>query len=99
VVNVNEKLKNFKTSELLNELAQRDEYNKKLYAAAVAKCGETPMDEEVKYEKVPAAPDKREGWPIVCSGCGVNTTVPFEPTPGWKVYCLDCHNQRKRGGC
>jgi CxxC-x17-CxxC domain-containing protein len=25
-----------------------------------------------------------------CTACGAHTTVPFEPSPGKSVYCLDC---------
>jgi CxxC-x17-CxxC domain-containing protein len=37
------------------------------------------------------------GFPIVCSACGKETTVPFEPQPGRPVYCRDCLAKIKAG--
>ena len=28
---------------------------------------------------------------VVCAACGVETTVPFEPTEGRPVYCKECY--------
>ncbi len=32
----------------------------------------------------------RQMFPTVCSRCGKETEVPFEPRPGQPVYCRDC---------
>jgi CxxC-x17-CxxC domain-containing protein len=32
----------------------------------------------------------------VCSQCGENVEVPFEPTNGKLVFCNDCYNKIKR---
>ena len=32
----------------------------------------------------------REMFPAVCSNCGKETEVPFQPTPGKPVYCREC---------
>lgn len=32
----------------------------------------------------------RQMFPAVCSRCGKETEVPFEPRPGQPVYCRDC---------
>ncbi|MHB8584210.1 MAG: CxxC-x17-CxxC domain-containing protein [Thermoplasmatota archaeon] len=44
----------------------------------------------------------REMFPAVCSDCGQQTTVPFQPTEGRPVYCRDCFAKRNprsdRGG-
>lgn len=34
------------------------------------------------------------GYQIVCASCGKNATVPFNPKPGYPVYCLDCYKAR-----
>jgi CxxC-x17-CxxC domain-containing protein len=34
----------------------------------------------------------------VCSNCGVETQVPFQPTAGRAVYCRDCFQAQKQGG-
>jgi CxxC-x17-CxxC domain-containing protein len=33
---------------------------------------------------------------VTCSGCGKQTTVPFEPRGDRPVYCQDCYSARKR---
>ena len=37
----------------------------------------------------------REAFPIVCSNCGVDATVPFRPRGDRPVYCSDCFNQMR----
>lgn len=37
----------------------------------------------------------RQLYPAVCSECGAETEVPFNPTPGKPVYCRDCFQARK----
>jgi len=37
----------------------------------------------------------RQLYPAVCSECGQQTEVPFNPTPGKPVYCRDCFQSRK----
>lgn len=37
----------------------------------------------------------RQLYPAVCSECGRETEVPFNPTPGKPVYCRDCFQSRK----
>ncbi|MCL4545438.1 MAG: zinc-ribbon domain containing protein [Chloroflexi bacterium] len=41
----------------------------------------------------PRAP--REMHAVVCSACGRETEVPFQPTPGKPVYCRDCWEDRR----
>jgi CxxC-x17-CxxC domain-containing protein len=38
-----------------------------------------------------------EKFPVVCSLCGKQTTVPFKPEPGRAVYCKDCIAKIKSG--
>ena len=35
----------------------------------------------------------RQMFPVVCSDCGKETEVPFEPREGRPVYCRDCYNK------
>ena len=37
------------------------------------------------------------GTAVVCSGCGQQTTVPFEPRGDRPVYCRDCYQAQKGG--
>lgn len=39
-----------------------------------------------------------QGTAVTCSGCGKQTTVPFEPRGDRPVYCQDCYNARKQSG-
>jgi CxxC-x17-CxxC domain-containing protein len=36
-----------------------------------------------------------QGTTVTCSGCGKQTTVPFEPRGDRPVYCQDCFRARK----
>lgn len=35
----------------------------------------------------------RPQYRVICSGCGVETTVPFEPKSDRPVYCSDCYRR------
>jgi CxxC-x17-CxxC domain-containing protein len=44
---------------------------------------------------------RREMFPAVCSACGKETQVPFQPRGDRPVYCSDCYSQQgggSRGG-
>jgi len=45
------------------------------------------------YRSAPA-----QGTPVICSGCGQPTTVPFEPRGDRPVFCRECYNARKGSG-
>jgi len=38
-----------------------------------------------------------DGFNVLCSSCGKETTVPFEPEEGRPVYCQDCLQKIKKG--
>src|ERR1700739_1833875 len=40
-------------------------------------------------------PPPSHGTPVICSGCGQPTTVPFEPRGDRPVFCRDCYQARK----
>jgi CxxC-x17-CxxC domain-containing protein len=37
----------------------------------------------------------RQMYPAVCSGCGKETEVPFQPTAGKPVYCRECFQKQR----
>ncbi len=39
---------------------------------------------------------QREMFPAICATCGVETTVPFQPSGDRPVYCRDCYQSRSR---
>ena len=41
----------------------------------------------------PAAAAKE--YPIICSQCGQEATVPFEPKEGWSALCRACYAKNK----
>ena len=38
---------------------------------------------------------RRDMFPAVCSQCGKDTQVPFQPRNDRPVYCSDCYNKIK----
>ena len=39
---------------------------------------------------------EQQGTTVTCSGCGKQTTVPFEPRGDRPVYCQDCFKSKKK---
>jgi len=42
-----------------------------------------------------ASRGSKEQFSTTCSGCGAETTVPFEPTQGRPVFCKPCFDQQR----
>ncbi|KAB2954646.1 zinc-binding protein [Heliorestis acidaminivorans] len=40
--------------------------------------------------------EERQMYPVTCSACGVETTVPFQPRGDKPVYCRDCFQPQPR---
>ncbi|HIH20044.1 DNA-directed RNA polymerase [Candidatus Micrarchaeota archaeon] len=38
----------------------------------------------------------RKMYKAVCSDCGQECEVPFEPAPGKPVYCRDCYQKHRK---
>jgi len=41
----------------------------------------------------PGYRSRRQMFPVVCTECGKETEVPFEPREGRPVYCSDCYRK------
>ncbi len=39
--------------------------------------------------------EERKMYKAVCSDCGQECEVPFEPTEGRPVYCKDCYRNHR----
>ena len=39
-----------------------------------------------------------QGTPVICAGCGQQTTVPFEPRGDRPVFCKTCYQAQSGGG-
>lgn len=44
------------------------------------------------------APRNTTGTTVICSSCGQQTTVPFEPRGDRPVFCRDCFQAQKASG-
>jgi len=40
--------------------------------------------------------ESRQMYPAVCSACGKETSVPFQPSGNKPVYCRDCYQAQPR---
>jgi CxxC-x17-CxxC domain-containing protein len=38
---------------------------------------------------------QRASYPVVCSSCGKETTVPFQPRGNRPVYCRECYQAQR----
>jgi CxxC-x17-CxxC domain-containing protein len=47
-------------------------------------------------ESRPRNGGSREMFSTICSNCGQETQVPFQPTNGRPVYCRDCFSQQPK---
>ncbi|ABZ85354.1 conserved hypothetical protein [Heliomicrobium modesticaldum Ice1] len=50
----------------------------------LAESGQAPMQQQ------------REMHEVICSSCGVTTTVPFRPSGSRPVYCRECFQSQRR---
>lgn len=41
-----------------------------------------------------APTSSRQMFDVICSNCGTQTQVPFQPTSGRPVYCSDCFSRQ-----
>ena len=51
-----------------------------------------------RNQSVSARGHSRSETTTLCSQCGKETTVPFNPTQGRPVYCRECFQQRRATG-
>jgi len=49
-----------------------------------------------RASNTPAAGAERPMYPVVCSECGRETMVPFEPRTDKPVYCQTCFAKHRR---
>lgn len=51
-------------------------------------CRQARKEERGGYSRT-----QRDMFPTVCTQCGKDTEVPFQPREGKPVYCSDCYNK------
>jgi len=59
--------------------------------AVVAESGE-PVDRPKRPKR---RTEDRPLYPALCSECGQQTTVPFQPDPARAALCPDCYHRRR----
>lgn len=80
---------------------RRAERNADLLRSTTASTPRYALNDHGTFGGVAPAPGgNRNGPPpprfsVVCSSCGKDTTVPFEPRRGRAVYCKTCFDQRR----
>lgn len=78
---------------------EQDFYAQKGFTNEPSRCPECRAARKASRseERGSSRGGQREMFPAVCSRCGKDTQVPFQPTSGKPVYCSECF-QLERGG-
>jgi len=63
-------------------------------AKRAARRPERPVERE-RISNPGFAPANRQMFTVICSECGKETQVPFEPRAGRPVYCSDCYRKSR----
>lgn len=71
---------------------EQEFYQKKGFDNPPSRCPECRRKKKENQTQNTA----RGSYPITCSRCGKQDTVPFEPREGREVLCRDCFTQAKR---
>ncbi len=88
----------FKTPADSNVTEQIIESSRKLYARSREDVERDINEWSGMISGGPSGNTEAEGkFKAVCSSCGKETTVPFEPEPGRPIYCKDCIAKIKSG--
>ncbi len=67
--------------------SEQEFYQQKGFQHAPVRC---PECRQAKKARMDGGPRQRQSFPITCSQCGKQDTVPFEPKEGRPVLCRDC---------
>ena len=80
---------------------RRSERNADLLRSTTSSAPRYALNDHGTFGGVAPAPGSNRNGPppprfsVVCSSCGKDTTVPFEPRRGRAVYCKTCFDQRR----
>ncbi len=86
----------FKTPASSNVAEEIIESSRKLYARP-REIVEREINEWSGMVSSGSANEGEGKFKAICSSCGKETTVPFEPEPGRPIYCKDCIAKIKSG--
>ena len=73
-------------------VGEQEFYQQKGFTNPPSRC---PEDRAKKKAEMNGT---RASYPITCSNCGKQDTVPFEPKGDRPVLCRDCFKKQRMGG-
>ncbi|ADY57496.1 hypothetical protein Sgly_3232 [Syntrophobotulus glycolicus DSM 8271] len=76
--------------------SEQEFYAEKGFTNEPGRCPECRSARKAQGRSGGYSRQPREMFPAVCSACGKETTVPFQPTGEKPVYCRDCYQPRSR---
>lgn len=76
--------------------SEQEFYAEKGFTNEPGRCPECRAARKAQTRSGGYSRPQREMFPAVCSACGKETTVPFQPTGDKPVYCRDCYQPRSR---
>ena len=81
-------LEDYATEDLLKEVLSRVKTDENIAKEPI------PEGREEVVVGVPEPVRAVQGYPIICSECKGEATVPFKPNPKRPVLCIDCYRAR-----
>ncbi|MGI5901114.1 MAG: zinc-ribbon domain containing protein [Desulfitobacteriia bacterium] len=79
--------------EFIFSASEQEFYAEKGFTNEPGRCPECRAARKANRNSYSRSP--REMFPAVCSECGVETTVPFQPSGDKPVYCRSCFQMRR----
>ncbi len=82
--------------EFLFTVSEQEFYAEKGFENEPGRCPECRAARKAQNRSSRGGYDRgpRQMYPAVCSSCGKETTVPFQPSGDKPVYCRDCYQAR-----
>lgn len=83
-------------SEFTFSAAEQEFYAEKGFTNEPGRCPECRSARKAQIRSHRGGSREREMFPAVCSACGQETSVPFQPSGEKPVYCRECFQSHKR---
>jgi len=78
---------------------EQEFYNQKGFTNSPSRCPDCRSSRKASGDRRGGGNENREMFSAVCSACGGEAKVPFQPSGDKPVYCSDCfRSQRNSGG-
>jgi CxxC-x17-CxxC domain-containing protein len=72
---------------------EQEFYQSKGFTNEPKRCQECRQARKSERNRGNSYGSRRQMFPVVCSECGKDTEVPFEPSGDRPVYCSDCYRK------